>query len=284
MNIGRKKCVMVGRCYTVALAYLLSRSEQFRREYNIVLFSSVATPSFRPEFPRIVREISEAALVLYQPAAWATWIDDDLHEQFTSSLVDKERKISFPYPVFLPLWPFNYNDTKRAASSVGPFENKSLLYGYGDANVVRMVKEGLTPAEIVERYSGMELSEMIDLERLKSNIIASQRPKEAETDIKVLDFILENYKLASVFSCVNHGSNLLLLHMVNQILRMLGYSPLSKSLLERIPVLAEPEIPIHPSVARYFDLKWLTPEMRFHVDRYRNLTFAEYIYELAQPD
>ncbi len=228
--------------------------------------------------------ISEASVVIYQPAAWASWEHDDLYEKLTETLHDRLQLISFPYPVFQPLWPFNYNDTKRAAASIDPLVSKALLFGYGDANVARMVREGMPPAEIVATYSAMDLPSMIDLDRLKANIIAMQRPNEEQTDVKVLDFALETYKAASVFSCVNHGSNMLLLYMTNQILRRLGYAPLPTALLERLCVLAEPEIPIHPSVARYFDLKWVRPDMRFRIDRYRYLTFEEYIHELAVPD
>ena len=108
-----------------------------------------------------------------------------------------------------------------------------------------------------------------------------QRAKEAETDVKVLDFSLERFKKQQVFSCVNHGSNLLMIHMADQILARLGYPPLPQYAHEGLCELLDPTIPIHPSIARYYNLSWRVPGMRCRIDRRRNLNWKEYIYQLA---
>jgi hypothetical protein len=283
MSDNRKTCLMVGRCFTTEVGYLLIKSEQFRRDYKLKVYSSVGTSNFEHDFHEIIGNLPEASLIIYQPIVWATWGDDELYKSLMNSLPAGIKQITFPYPVFHTLWPYHHNDPHRAATWRHPFDDNTLLYAYGDANVARMVNEGMTAPEIVAKYAVMDLPAMIDLQHLTANVIELQRAKEADTDVKILDFLLEKYKSDRVFVCVNHGSNLLMAHMANQILGMLDYLPLRPNLIESLFELVDPEIPIHPSIVRYFDLKWVRPNMRYRIDRRRNLTFEDWVYELATP-
>jgi hypothetical protein len=283
MSDNRKTCLVVGRCFSTEVAYLLLKSEKFRRHYDVKVYSSVATINFDHDLPQIIQDLSETSLIIYQPDVWATWGDDEPYKRLMDALPAGIAKVTFPYPVFHTLWPFHHNHSHRAAVSRHPLDDNSLLYAYGDANIAGMYSEGMTASEIVAKYAVMDLSAMIDLDHLAAYVIEDQRDKEASTDVKILDFVIEIYKSERVFVCVNHGSNLLLAHMANQILGILHYPPLAPNLIESLCELTSPEIPIHPSVVRYFDLKWVSPNMRYRIDRRRNLTFEEWIYELATP-
>jgi hypothetical protein len=160
-------------------------------------------------------------------------------------------------------------------------DNNSLLYAYADSTVLKMRRQGKSPAEIVNEYSNMDLPSTVDLDRLFEHVIEVQRLKEAETDVKVLDFALEQFEKQQVFSCVNHGSNLLMIHMADQILASLDYPPLPRYAHEALCELMDPTIPIHPSIARYYNLAWAVPGLRCRIDRRRKLTWEEYIYQLA---
>jgi hypothetical protein len=282
MSDARKTCIIVGRCYSKAMAYLLYQSQLFRRDYRIQIFASVATPNFEVDFPRIMEELAPASLILYQHLSWASWLYDEQYERLMSALPPELEQLSFPYPVFQPLWPFRHHDVGRARQPADWLEDdNTVLFGYSDANVVRMRQEGVPAEEIVGRYLAMDLPSAIDLEQLAANIIDEQRAKEAETDIKVIDFVLERYRSRQVFSCVNHGSNLLLLHMVNQVLQRVGYAPLPERVLDRCCELALPEIPVHPSIVRYYGLEWAPPEKRYQLDLRRRFSFEDYVYALA---
>src|SRR5258708_3346960 len=137
MRDNRKTCLMVGRCSTTEIGYLLHKSETFRHDYKIKIYSSLATSNFYRHFHKIVEDLPKAALIIYQPIIWATWGDDELYHRLMSSLPIGIKQITFPYPVFQPLWPFHHNDPHRAAESHHLFDDNSLLYAYGDANVAR---------------------------------------------------------------------------------------------------------------------------------------------------
>ena len=252
----RKTCIIIGRGAIAALAHLLLRHEVFRRHYQIRLCQSAGTGNFRADFARLSPLLDDASILIYQPPIWAPWADDgEIYPQLMQAGSSKTLRLSVPYVVFNPLWPHHHNEAQRAAAVAAQFDDRSLLFSYSDAHVARMVAEGATPQEIVDRYRAMDIPATLDLTRLGDNVIAQQRPKEDETDVKVLDFILETYRGERLFYCFNHVSNLLNLHIANQILKKIDLKSLSYDVLEQTCLLQPPEIPVHPSIVKYFRLE-----------------------------
>lgn len=264
------------------VAHLLLRHERFRRNYRIKLCESVGTGNFAGNFSELMPLLGDVSVLIYQPPIWATWGDNgEIYRRLMQAASSNVLQVTVPYAVFNPLWPCHHNEAQRSAAAAGQPDDRSLLFSYSDANVLHLVREGGTPQEIVAQYCAMDLPAELDLTHLKDANIARQRPMEAETDVKILDFILETYRADSVFNCINHPSNHLNLYITNQILKILSMEPLSYHILEQICVVNPPQIPIHPAISRHFDLKWATPDVRYQVGRFSKFTFEEYIYELA---
>jgi hypothetical protein len=283
MEDSRALCVMVGRCFTADVAYLLLHSEQFCRRFRIKAYTSVATPNLDAEFQAILRDLETASLVIYQPAAWATWGNDNLFSQLVGRIPAATQRITFPYPTFHAMWPFHASDP-RAGKVVDEFgDPNSLLYHYADANVIRMARSGVEPSAAFSQYIAMNVNELGDLDGLMDYFFVDQRPKEDETDIKIIDFVLDNFRRERLFLCINHGSNRLLFHMANQILERTGCRALPLELRDQLSEMTPPEIPIHPGVARHFGISWATPETRYRIDSRRYWTFEEYVYGMARP-
>ena len=139
-------------------------------------------------------------------------------------------------------------------------------------------KKGIDPAEILSYCMSVDYAEMIDLQALLNTSMNIQIQKEADTDVKMLDFVQNNFTNRRVFQTMNHVGNETLLHMVNQILARLGLAKLPRTLLDRIDELVRPQSPIHPSVIRHFDLRYVDADTRYLVDRYRYLTYEEYLW------
>ena len=137
-------------------------------------------------------EYERASVVMYHTATWTGWNQEHRYTSLTARFSKHLDHITFPYPVLNFLWPCHAFDPRFNSVQVGPLDdNDSLLYAYADSTVLEMRRQGKTPAEIVTEYAGMDLPSMVDLDRLFEHVIEVQRVKEAETDIKVLDFALE---------------------------------------------------------------------------------------------
>jgi hypothetical protein len=93
---------------------------------------------------------------------------------------------------------------------------------------------------------------------------------------------VDRFRDEQVFLNVNHGANRLMLHMADQILAELGYPRLPRFAHESLCELMMPIIPIHPTIIGHYNLRWARPDMRYQIDRRRNLTWEEYIYQLAE--
>lgn len=281
MSDSQRTCLLVGGCYIPALARLLRRHDGFRRDYRIALCDAIATPNLGAQFARL--PIAETSLLIYLDPVWHNWGDNgEIYRALLDGLPDDARRISLPVPKFHALWPAHYNDVKRADTVRGGIDDDiQWLFTYSDSNIIRMAREGMSAAEIVDKYAKLDIPTVVDLERVKAHSIALQRRMETDTDVKVLDFMMETYKAERLLITLDHPSSRMLLYYVNQILARLNYSLLPNGLIEQLGVLSPPEIPLHPSIVRYFNLRWVTPGMRYHLAPSRLLTFEEYVYEIA---
>lgn len=281
MSDKQTTCLIVGGCYMPPMAQLLQRHDGFRRDYRIVVCHSIATPNLRPEFARL--PLAETSLLIYLDPVWHDWGDSgEIFRALLDGLPDSAVRISLPVPKLHALWPHHYNDVKRADTVRGSIDDDiQWLFTYSDSSVIRMAREGMNAAEIVERYAKLDIPSVVDLERVKAHSVTRQRQMEINTDVKILDYMLEGYKAERLFNVFDHLSNRMLLHIVNQILERLDYFPLPNDVLRQLSVLNPPEIPLHPSIVRYFNLKWVTPGMRYHLSPSRLLTFEEYVYQIA---
>jgi|SRR5579864_9532949 len=280
--MSNKLCIIFGMCFAPELGYLLRLSEGFRRDFEAVALWTGGGRDLISDFHVTDEDLNRASVVVYHPPIWAGWGDEqgylDLIARFPAHL----KQITYPYPVFHALWPFHNQDPRKNTAPEGPLDDvNSLLYAYSDFHVLKMRQEGVPPTEIVNTYRAMDVPSMVDLDQLLDNVILGQRIKEEETTVKVLDFILDRFRDERVFLCVNHGANRLMIHMADQILAELGYPPLPRFAYESLCELMVPTIPIHPTVIQHFDLRWARPDMRYQIDRRRNLTWEEYVYQLA---
>ena len=281
MQPGKKHCIVWGVCYSAELVYLLRLSEAFQRDYTVGLYLATGG-DMRTDFNITSGEFARASVVVYHPWTWTGWAQEDVYRSLVGQIPPDATRITFPHPVFSPPWPNHTLDPQfHVLTGSGPYEeNNKQLLAYSDAEVLALRKRGLSPTEIVNAYSRTDVAASVDLDRLLEYALDTISAKEVETDVKVVDFIGDRFRDRRLFLCVNHGANALLIHMADQILAKLGYPPLPRYAHDSLCELMPPEIPVHPSVARYFGLKWVTPGLRYKVDR-RYLTWEEYIYQIA---
>lgn len=187
----------------------------------------------------------------------------------------------FASPRMGALWPFLGADP-RLVFEAGLYPGGR--YPFGDRIGVSLAYLQL-PDDIVQlSYQSITEKEMPDLDALFTADRAAWRQLDATHDIKVADFIVENFRRYRLFFAPTLVTGELLRHMV---LELVTGSPI-EALCDPVKLRREvdflltgylgrrEELPIHPHIARQFGLSWWHPAMRYQWHS-NHWTFEEYV-------
>lgn len=186
----------------------------------------------------------------------------------------------FATPRMTALWPFLGSDP-RLVPEGDRYPNGR--YPFGDRIGASLAALQL-PDDIKQlSYQAMAEKEMPDLDALLAADRAAWLRLDAAHDVKVADFIVENFRRYRLFFAPLFPTGELLRHMVVQ---LLAGSPIEllcnpAQLRQELDFLLtgylgrREELPIHPHVARRFGLVWWQPGMRYRWFGNR-WTFEEY--------
>jgi len=174
----------------------------------------------------------------------------------------------FAAPRMSALWPFLSNDP-RLVHEAGLYPEGR--YPFGDRIGTSLAALQL-PDDIMQlSYQSMTETEMPDLDALLSADRAAWRALDAANDVKVADFIVENFRRYRLFFAPPYPTGDLLRHMIGQ---LVSGSPIEAlcdpaALRRELDFLLTGylgrrlELPIHPHVARRLGLAWWQPGMRY---------------------
>jgi hypothetical protein len=186
----------------------------------------------------------------------------------------------FASPRMNALWPFLGADNRMAPE---PDLYPTGRYPFGDRVGAALAHLQLTDDVMQLSYESMTEKEMPDLDALLAADRAAWRGMDAAHDIKIADFIVENFRRYRLFLAPPSPTGELLRYMVVQ---LLNGSPI-EALCNRAALQREldflltgyiggrQELPIHPQVARWFGLAWWRPGMRYRWHG-NHWTFEEY--------
>ncbi len=282
MDRSKRQCLLVGTCITFGIEYLLRLSDDFQRHYTLETFATHYQDQILENLGMSAADLANADVVIFHPPGWADWGNEAGYENLLASIPPHSQTITIPYPVFHAFWPFHCYDERNKNPDDRPApRGETVAYSYGDSYLLGLLRQGLSPEAATRQYLSVDVAGLTDLDRLLTRSFERQEPKEAETSVKILDFVAENLKRKRTFLTINHIANTTLLHMTNQILAQLALPALSDRVLDDLAELLQPEMPIHPSVCRHFGLDFANAETRYAYYAHRRPTFAEYILDYA---
>ena len=279
---GRPSCLIFGTCITRAFAYLLTQHSDFCRQYNLHSFSTDGGNQSLSEIGIPPELISTADVVIHHSEEWTDWGNERANKELISHISPNAKQISIPYPTFSAFWPFYCSDNRSCVENryLSPM-GKQISYPYGDSYVIKLLKSGMSAQEVVSHYTARDIADMVDLQKLFERNLEIIRGKDRHTHVRFANFLEEHFQSRKLFRTINHISNESSLFIVNHILNELGLTQLPRRLLDRHSEMIMHEVPIHPSIIKFFDLKFVDTKMRYQVDYWSRFTFEEYIYRYA---
>ena len=110
--------------------------------------------------------------------------------------------------------------------------------------------------------------------------------RETNTDIKISDFIRDNYRKYRLFHTINHPTDVLGLEVANQILSKLNMPPISEGTKPQYKeVLGRLQVPIYPSVIDGLDLTFVSESSVYWSKEFgKKFTFNQYISQYINQD
>jgi hypothetical protein len=272
MKEERKKlCLIYANCQRDLIKSHLELSEDFVDNYDFGAipyhFKAIQDRFIIPE-----EILEQTGLFIYQPVSnkYGKQSTDYILNQLPSDCLS----ISFPYIYFNGYHPqFTKLDSHNLAQR---FLNDGS--NLGDSNVITLVKEGYSAEEIVKKvrednfYSSEFVSQNIE------QTLAELGRREKETDIKIADFVQQNYQKQYLFYIPPHPANLIGFYVVNQILEKLAFKQLSKP--HPVEQLVGVRLPIYPSVIQTLKLDFIENNAKYQPLRDREeLSFERCIYQ-----
>ncbi len=267
---GRRKIVMIGNCQSETLRQGFTRIESLNKLFD-VKYHFVQLPKNLHEFA--ARDLETCDILLIQ--------DIRLWDEFP--LRDRVRPgaqvARFPLVRFASLWPFdawNGPGDREAHDREAP----NLTFPYLDGLLGRMRNEIPDREARFDAYRSLDLPgdlpSVINYRRLHQIEVRRLAAMDKQFGISIGSYILENFQKRRVFHTTVRPNWEVFNLLMQFVAKTVGArEPIS--LAEGIDaVLRNPQVPVHPRVARDLGVEWADESTRY-LNRGREITWESYI-------
>ncbi|MCK8783505.1 WcbI family polysaccharide biosynthesis putative acetyltransferase [Roseomonas sp. NAR14] len=269
--------VIFGNCQAQGLWAAVSGLPSCAAAYDIAYVPShpsLGDTDFDPALLRRCRILWEQVGQNQRLPGWETLPEGARHVRFA--------ELSFPI-----LWPFNCVDPRNRPD---PPEFPWGVWPYGDRLALQIAKEGLRGEAAAAAYEERGAALIPSPERMLAIEEARGRKRDANADLSMTGYILENFRGQRLFSTYNHASNRLVWEMFRRLLagtvqQETAVPEAEIAACERRfldPALKWPnfdnfQMPVHPRLASAYGLAWADEATLYrHYDAGR-LTWREFI-------
>lgn len=255
--VGKKIVVLYGNCHTTIISQFLNSCPEFLKKhiiYPVKPIHTIDTPSYfdEPIFENCDIFIHQSIrLKNFYGEAYAS-------ENVIKRLNPNCQVISIPNVYQLPICFFpQYIREKNFCS-----RDKSTIF-FRDVVLDEAYIKGAGVKEILKIYNNVQLFPEKVLSEKFNDFCVKVKSREADWDIKVLDYIINNYQTTQLFYDPNHPTNELLIYITMELLRHMGIK-FDETIIKNADVekLDSYEMPILPSVKEYFCMTFDCNELR----------------------
>ena len=279
----KKTYTIYGNCQGKGLSKTLDLYDEFRKEYEYIeidLVQNIDTEDIVAIRERILPNVD---LFIYQPVS-SNYKNQSIYgsESMLKCLKKGSKFISFPSCYFKGYFPelITIKDRDSHNINVGFDANKEKrVYTFvHDINIVLGYLKGLDVKEIAYNYSDHnfyteEFINNIFKETIKQ---LSYRETAHHTDIKISDYIQENYKSTRLFHTFNHPTSEILVYIAECILERLDISKSKRTEVNNLDFLDNVCFPIYTSVYQKLCLNFPnTLELKFEDNAFKPEQFIK---------
>ena len=263
---GRRKLVIIGNCQSETLRQGFARIETLNRLFD-AKYHFIQLPRNLHEFA--ARDLESCDILLIQ--------DIRLWDEFP--LRDCVRPgaevLRFPLVRFASPWPFDAwngpGDTEAHAR-----EAPNLTFPYLDGLLGRLRREIPDEAARFHAYRSLDLPGVVNYRRLHELEIRRLAGMDKKFGFAIGSYILENFQNRRIFHTTVRPNWQVFNLLMQSVAKSVGITaPIS--LDERYDAtLRNPQIPVHPKVARDLGIRWADEGTRY-LNRGLDVTWENYV-------
>jgi len=255
------KCLFIGICQTEAIYKILSENDEFRRIYEEI-YSYTIFKVTEDEMKDILENlVPECDLIISQPVSEG-YRDNNIFS--TRRLREKVKKggrhlvLANCYFTGYDPMPFQITD-----------KNGNIIHIDNISYYPAVSFEKLLEGDIIgacKNWCYMEEFKMYELENNYRKTITELKEREMKifdndygVDIKISDYIEENYRKKHLFHTYNHPTNELLYELTRRIMERIGMKGYKINMMEK-ELLGDTSIPPHISVYINMNMEFKYPK------------------------
>lgn len=244
--------LFIGNCQSSTLMNLLNRSNEFKNTFDTKWYANWQLIKDQSSIP--IEDIKNADLVIYQPlgevhGCYST--DPNIEGSIGSYIRPDAIKITHAYIYSSVFWPL-----------VKQKQDNGLWWG--NEVIDKLKNNGISNSQILDLYHKNE----IDWEYQKrfNESLSILKTRESITDIKVSDYIENNYKNEILFLIPQHPTSKVFLNLANKVLKKLNMQELDQNTVTSINDAGLPDstyelssnmFPMHDSIIQGLNLKYV---------------------------
>lgn len=253
---NKKIVIFYGNCHTESIIKFLRNNNEFTKEYEIYDIPQIQNIKNKLFFSSII--FKKCDLFIHQSIRENNRYGSDFSSKNIIRKLKKECNIiSMPNIYQLPkfFFPQYYNSEE--------IRFKKSTYFFRDRIIDDLYFKGGNINQIYEKYMDKNLYNKEKLDNEYHNFIKKVKSREKDWDIKVSDFIIENFNKKNLFYDPNHPTTTFFKHVYLEILNILKIK--DTSLLNYSQVIRNSDLyqmPICLSIIKNFELKFEIIELR----------------------
>lgn len=279
----KKLALIYGNCQTGILEKIMIQYKQFSEEYVLVkAYKVFEYVNKRQEMEHWINDLKfwkKVDLFIYQRVKSDNKFSpmlatDNILKKLKSDCI----KIEISNIFFKGYFPQIMKNEKNILLDV----HQSGLFPFGDKYVIRLL-ETEKKETILNRIMDVDFIPSLDIQENIEESFNELEKREFFSDVKILDFLKDNYKKEQLFYSTNHPTRKVMEEYCNRIMAFLGFEAEELSEADysiEVNSLKGQDIPIYPSVISYLGLEKY--EKRYYPNRYLYddlvFNFQEFIY------
>ena len=245
-----KTCLIYGNCQAAALRTYLQNNSTFVSAYRMIDIKPVHLLS-KADIPYLDQVASEVDLLIYQPVSDNYKGIYQLSTRYLKERLKPEcRQISFPVAYFT-----GYNPEVTYLRDVNG-ANVTKPSVYHDINILRLFDEGKSNWEILEIIQDDDFYTVPSAKKQFTDTLVSLQFREKELDLKLSEFIKDNFKKERLFHVFNHPNKTILALIADLILERLGINDRYIHMGHNADILSKNSFPIYPSLVKQLNIEF----------------------------
>lgn len=240
--MGKELCVLHANCQGDALKELLEASPDFSAKFEIRHLRNYE----KQALDQGLLDASRLFLHQYLVPRWGPLSTDEVLPRLSPA----STAICVPNTFFNGYWPLALHHKD--------------MHEYGDKLLEALLEKGLSDQEVLRIYLKGAPSLFGDVENIAASSLEREKEKEKHTPVKYVDFLEERWRDQQLFLTVSHPAPVLLVHIAQEILRLLELAPIPETFAQNY-VHPHNEFwhPIHPTVGALLGVPFASRERKY---------------------